>query len=267
MAFSSALRELTDDVWKEVRAKDNNDTAEYILLYGRYESVFEDFGTQLQSLLTTEDFAFGQKGDELSQSSYTAQYHELFNKVVDSYLKSREPVNHVVLKNLQKFTGGNLKEDAEFKLFVRRCVQYVFDICQNELKLIHQFFHGGPILTQYPGLSSWNTYGKYTEKLEGNRLSHIKTLSIFLTQFLTKEELYRVCDLVNWLETTYLTQIEGDDDMEVPLEHAKVATALLEDHLWPLSDSLFSKLCLLSRPFTWSPLNCNFQCATSIMKM
>ena len=210
--------------------------------------MFEDLGTQLQSLLTTEDFAFGQKGDELSQSSYTAQYHELFNKVVDSYLKSREPVSHVVLKNLQKFAGENSKEDAEFKLFVRRCVQYVFDICQNELKLIHQFFHGGPILTQYPGLSSWNTYGKYMEKLEGNRLAHIKTLSTFITPYLIKEDLYRVCNLVNWLETTYLAQIEGDDDMETPLEHATVATTLLEEYLWPLSDSLFSELRLSLLP-------------------
>jgi len=227
-----------------VRAKDHNDTAEYILLYGRYESLFDDLGTQLQSLLTTEDFAFGQKGDELTQSSYTPQYHELFNKVVDSYLKSREPVNHVVSKNLRKFAGESLKGEAEFKLFVRRCVQYTFDICQNELKLTHQFFHGGPILTQYPGLSSWNTYGKYTEKLEGSQLAHIKTLSTFLTPYLSKEELYRVCDLVNWLEITYLAPVEGDDDMESPREHATVATALLEEHLWPLSDSLFSKSCL-----------------------
>jgi len=248
VAFSSALRELTDDVLKGVRTKDNNDTAEYIMLYGRYESVFKDFGAQLQSLLTTEDFAFGQKGNELSQSSYTPQYHELFNKVVDSYLKSREPVNYVVSKNLQKFAGQDLKEDSEFKLFVRRCVQYVFDICQNELKLVHQFFHGGPILTQYPGLSSWNTYGKYTEKLEANRLSHIKTLSTFLTPYLSKEDLHRVCDLVNWLETTYLSHPEGDDDMESPQEHASVATALLEQYLWPLSDSLFSKLCPLFHP-------------------
>ncbi|KAG9243248.1 Sec34-like family-domain-containing protein [Calycina marina] len=252
-AVTLALREVADDVTKELKAKDHNDTAEYILLHGRYESVFEDLGTQLKSLLTTEDFAFGQKGDELSQSSYAPQYHQLFRQLVDAYVRSREPVTYVVSKNLQKFAGKDVKEDAEFKIFVRRCVQYVFDICQNEQKLVDQFFHGGPILTQYPGLSSWNIYGKYTESLEANRLSHIRTLNSFIISYLSKENLSRVCDLVSWLESTYLAPAEGEEDMETPQMYAALATSLLEDHLWPLSDALFIQAASEIQHFKPSP--------------
>ena len=44
MAFSTALSEVSDDVSKELKSKDHNDTAEYILMYGRYESAREDLG-------------------------------------------------------------------------------------------------------------------------------------------------------------------------------------------------------------------------------
>ena len=183
----------------------------------------------------------------MSQSSYTPQYHELFRQIVDSYLKSREPVGQVVQKNLKKFAGSGVQDD-DFKLFVRRCVQYVFDICENELKLINRFFVGGPILKQYPDLSSWNTYGKYTEKLEQNRLSHIKSLYTFLTSYLGTGDLHRICDLINWLELTYLDSSDGDEDPDIPQEHGAVAQFLLSEYLWPLSDTLFSKsfCCLIS---------------------
>ncbi|KAH8590895.1 Sec34-like family-domain-containing protein [Bisporella sp. PMI_857] len=238
-AVSTALRDVSIEVSKDLKSKEHNDTEEYIALYGKYESAHADLGRQLQALLTSNEFAFGQKGNELSQKPYTPQYHELFNQVVDAFIKSREPVNYVVSKNLVKFAAMELKEDADFKHFARHCVQYVFDICQNELKLIRKFFLDGPILKEYPDLSSWNTYGKYTEKLEENRMSYIKLLHSFLLPHLSNGDLHRICDLVNWLETTYLASAENDDDTSSTQEHITTAQRFLTDHLWQLSDDLF----------------------------
>ena len=125
------------------------------------------------------------------------------------------------------------------RFFVRRCVQYVFDICNNELKLMNKFFHDGPLAAEYPESVAWNIYGDYTQKLEQNRLSHLKILHNFLAPYLSNGDLHRICDLVNWLETMYLGPGEGDEDYEAPPEHNAAAHALLHEYLWPLSDTLF----------------------------
>lgn len=140
-----------------------------------------------------------------------------------------------------------------FRFFVRRCVQYVFDICNNELKLCEKFFHDGPLLAEYPVGVVWKNYDDYKERIEQNRLSHLKTLSTFLTPYLSDGELNRVCDVVNWLETMYLGGTEEDEDSDTPHEHTIAAQALLHDHLWPLSDALFIKAATEIENFKLTP--------------
>jgi len=241
MAFSSVLRDVFDDVSKQLKAKEHNETAEYILLYGKYEAIAEDLDSPLKTILRSREFSFGCKGDELDQSSYIEQYHELYRQILDSFLKFREPVGQVLLKNLKKFAAGDPKPDTEFNLFARHCVQHVLDLCHHELKLAEKFFAGGPILAEYPAQASWNAAGGYEEKLEQNRSVHIKSLHVFLTPYLSNGDLHRVCDLVNWLENIYLAPLEGSEDSDTPQEYRRAAHVLLNDHLWPLSDILFIK--------------------------
>jgi hypothetical protein len=98
-----------------LKTKDHNETAEYILLYGRYETVAEDLGSPIKSLLTSTEFAFGRKDDKKNRSAYISQYHEIFKQLTEVYLKSREPVGPLVLKNLRQFAEKDLKEESEFK--------------------------------------------------------------------------------------------------------------------------------------------------------
>lgn len=118
-------------------------------------------------------------------------------------------------------------------------MQYLFDICNNELKLSNKFFRDGPIEAEYPESSSWNPYGDYTEKLELNRLSHLRILHNFLSPYLSNGGLHRICDVVNWLETMYMGSTDAEEDFEATPEHNVAAHALLRDYLWPLSDTLF----------------------------
>jgi len=114
-AFSSALREVSDEVSKQLKAKEHNETAEYVLLYGNYETIAEDLGSPIKTFLNSKEFAFGRKDDRKNRDAYISQYHELFKQLTESYLKSREPVGPLVLKNLRKFAVGDLKDDSEFK--------------------------------------------------------------------------------------------------------------------------------------------------------
>jgi hypothetical protein len=231
MAFSSALREVTDDVNKQLKAKEQTETAEYILLYGRYETIVSELGPQLEKVLKTTEFTFNNASDSKHQSPYVQQWHELYRQLVDVYIKSREPVGPLVLKNLRKFAASEPKPEADFKSFARRCVQYVFDICHNELTLVEKIFQDGP---------HWNKSSELLEKLEQNRLSHVTTLSTFLTPFLSNGDLASICTLTGWLETVYLTSNEGDMDNDQSREIGKLtAHVLLDKHLWPLSDALF----------------------------
>jgi hypothetical protein len=240
MTFSSALRDVSDDVSKQLRSKDLSETAEYILLYAKYEAVIEKLGPELQRLLTTSEFAFGSVGDINDRTPYIHQYHELYKQLVESFLKSRESVGPVVLKNLRNFSTSDPKPDTDFKSFARRCVQYVFDICFNEFKLIEKFFLGGPLLQRY-STETLDTFGDYTKRLEKSRLLHVAALHTFLTPYLSSGDLHRVCDLVNWLETMYMTALEGQDEEDHLQVHRSTAQVLLNDYLWQLSDALFIK--------------------------
>ncbi|TVY15469.1 Conserved oligomeric Golgi complex subunit 3 [Lachnellula arida] len=233
MAFSSALREVTDNVNKQLKAKDQTETAEYILLYGRYETVISELGPQLEKILRTAEFTFNNAANSKNPSPYIQQWHELYKQLVEIYVKSREPVGPLVLKNLRKFAANDPKPDMDFKSFARRCVQYVFDICHNELNLVEKIFQDGP---------HWNKSSELLERLEQNRLSHVTTLSTFLTPYLSNGDLTRICTLTSWLETIYLTPADGDLDGDQSKEVGKLtAHVLLDKHLWPLSDTLFLK--------------------------
>jgi hypothetical protein len=210
------------------------------LLYGKYEAAIEKLGSPLERLLHTSEFAFGQISDDTRRGAYIDQWHELYKQLVEAFLKSREPLGPLVLKNLRKFTANEPKSDAEFERFARSSVQYVFDICRNELKLVEKFFGSGPILALYP--ASRNIQYNYTEKLEQNRLSHVKTLYTVLTPYLSNGDLRRVVDLVNWVETMCVAPVEGEEENDLPHESdTSAAQVFLNDHLWPLSDSLFIK--------------------------
>lgn len=114
-SFTTTLREVSEEVSRELRSKDHNETAEYILLYGRYETAAEDLGPPLKTLLTSKEFAFGHKDDGKVRESYIMQYHELYKKITEVYLRSRELVGPLVLNNLRKFALKEPKDEAEFK--------------------------------------------------------------------------------------------------------------------------------------------------------
>jgi hypothetical protein len=243
MALTSALKEVSDDVSKQLRSKEHNETAEYVLLYGKYEKVLEDLGPQLEKLLQSGQFSFGRVGDRMDRSAYIDQYHNLYNQIVVSYLKSREQVGPLVLKNLRKFAAADPKPEVDFESFARRSVQYVLDICHNEQTLVTKFFHGGPLLADYQGVATWNkAAATYAERLEGNILSHLAALNTFLAPYLSSGDLQRICKLVNWLETIHMTSNDEEAIADDPRDDRRsIAQALLSKYLWPSLDALFIK--------------------------
>jgi hypothetical protein len=241
MAFASALREVSDEVSKELKSKEHTETAEYILLYGKFENVEANLGPQIQRLLKSSEFAFGQKGDDRVTKPYADRYHELFGQLTEAYLKSRESVGVLVSKNLKKYVTVD-KPDADFEHFTRRCVQYVLDICHNEQNLVTQFFQDGPLLSDYGTLVGWNKSSDYAGRLEDNILSHLATLHTFLLPYLSNGDLKRVCSLVNWLETMYMNSNESDmDSYQAQDGRRSIAQAFLSKHLWKTLDELFLK--------------------------
>ena len=254
-AFSASIREISDDVAKQLRSKDQSETAEYILLYGKYETIISNLGFPVERLLTTSKFAFGQTEDNQDRSPYIEQYHDLYKQITDAYLKSRDPVGALVSKNLKKFATTEPKPEVDFESFARRCVQYVLDICHSEQNLIDKFFHDGPLLAEYPSSASWN----YAERLDDNILSYLATLHTFLLPFLSNGDLQRICGLVNWLETMYMTSADGDSESEAPREDRKLtAQALLSNYLWKSLDTLFLKAATEIEHFKPSPNDLKF---------
>ena len=243
---------------KQLKAKDQNETAEYILLYGKYETILSNLGSPIKKLLKTTEFAFGEIGSK-SRSSYIGQWHELYRQLLESYIKAREPVGPQVLKNLRKFAVTDPKPDTDFKSFARRCVQYVFDICHNERALLESFFQDGPLLADYQDLSPWNKSGDYADKLEENRVSHLATLHNLLTPYLSNGDLQRICGLISWLETMYMATNDEDLENDRSREDRRAtAQALLSKHLWPLSDALFLKAATEIQYFKPSQDDLNF---------
>ncbi|KAH7369957.1 Sec34-like family-domain-containing protein [Rhexocercosporidium sp. MPI-PUGE-AT-0058] len=240
-AVSSALRDVSEDVAKDLKAKEHNETAEYILLYGKYETVYENLGHPIQKLLKSADFAFGQKGDDKASSPYANQYHELYNQLIDAFLKSREPVGALVSKNLRKFATKE-KAETDFEAFARVCIQHVLDICYNEQKLVTRFFQDGPLLADYQPLEAYTKNSEYAGRLENNILSHLETLHTFLLPYLSNGDPQRICGLVSWLETMYMVSNDEDFDNDQPADSRRsIAQALLNKYLWKSLDSLFLK--------------------------
>lgn len=241
MAFTGSLREVSDDVAKELKAKDHTETAEYILLYGKFENVEANLGSQIQRLLKSSEFAFGQRGDERPAKVYADRFHELFGQLTEAFLKSREPVGILVTKNLKKYITTD-KPDTDFEHFARRCVQYILDLCHNEQNLVTQFFQDGPLLSDYGTLVGWNKSTDYAGRLEDNILSHLATLHTFLLPYLSNGDLSRICSLVNWLETMYMSSAESEmDHYQAQDGRRSIAQALLSKHLWKTLDELFLK--------------------------
>lgn len=241
ISFSSALQEVSDGVSKELKDKEHSETAEFILLYGKYETAYESFGLPLQKFLKSAEFAFGQKGDAKASSPYVHQYHELYNQLVNAFLKSREPVGTLVIKNLKKFAATE-KPETDFESFARKCIQHVLDVSHNEQKLVTQFFQNGPLLADYQPLEAYTKSNEYAGKLENNILSHLETLHSYLLPYMSSGDLQRICDLVNWLETMYMTS--SDDDLgneQIGDRRRSIVQALLSKHLWNSLDALFLK--------------------------
>ncbi|KAE9369624.1 Sec34-domain-containing protein [Stipitochalara longipes BDJ] len=242
MDFSSALKEVSDDVGKQLRAKEHNETAEYVLLYGKFEQILDDRGPQLKRLLQTQEFAFGHEKDKRDRHSYFEQYHSLYSQIAQIYLKSRDQVGPVVLKNLRKFAGTDSIPEVDFETLGRRSVQYVLDTCHNEQSLMTRFFNSGPLLLEYPSMIPLNKAAKYAERLEENVLSHLANLNTFLAPHLGHADLPRICKLVDWLETTYMPSNDEDSDADQPEDDRRwIAQVLLSKYLWPTLDSLFIK--------------------------
>ncbi|CAG8982459.1 hypothetical protein HYALB_00009953 [Hymenoscyphus albidus] len=227
MAVSSSLREVTDEVTKQLRAKENTETAEYILLYGKYETIVSDLGSPVEKILRTGEFSFAGK----TQSVYVPQWQEFYRQLVDNYIKNREPVGPVLTAKLKKLATTEMNAEKDFKYFARRAISYVFEICHNELTLAETFFQDGV---------SWNKDSELAEKIEQNRFSHLATLHNFLSPYLNNGDLTRACSLITWLEATYLTSNDGDYETDRKRDAQRLtAHVLLEKHLWPLSDGLF----------------------------
>jgi conserved oligomeric Golgi complex subunit 3 len=240
--FASALKEVSDDVAKQLRLKEHNETSEYVLLYGKFEKILEDRGLQLKKFLQSQEFAFGREDDTQARRSYVQHYHSLYNEILQAYLKCREQVPPMVLKNLRRLGPSDPIPDADFEALARRSVQYVLDICHNEQALMLKFFHDGPLLTEYYGMTFWNKTANYAERLQDSALAHLGNLNTFLTAHLNHGDLQRICYLVNWLETTYMSSGDEESDEDQPADDRRwIAQVLLSKYLWPAMDSLFIK--------------------------
>lgn len=253
IAVSKSLSDLSEAAGKQLSTTTTNETTEYALLYGSYENVVKDLGDQVQNILTTNEFVFGEDAKAYQQS-----YNHLFERILDDWIKSRLVVGTVVQKNLQKFAKNQQKQksevgqadfDSDYQSFARRCIQYVFEICDNERKLLNRIFLDGPFLSKQNSQGSRDPYVQYAEKLERSCMTHVTTLFNFLRPNLSSGTLHQLRDLVNWVETMYV--VDMNDDMERGSRYTLreesedylhlLAQFFLEEHLWDLQDSLFLK--------------------------
>jgi hypothetical protein len=243
MAFEAAMKEVSDEASKKLKIKDQTETTQYILSYGNFESIPENLGLQIQKLLQTAKYAFGSSGDVHTRSPYARLYHDLYAQITQTYLNGRSHVGPLVLRNLQIIASNELQPGIEFQIFARSGVQYVFEVCRNELRLIERLFIEGPILADYSNAAPpWNNVANYADLLEKDRLSHVKTLHDFLSPHLINRDLKRISKLVNWLETKYLGTMENDQERDSSQDvHRQAAQLLLSEHVWPLMDKLFIK--------------------------
>ncbi|KAL3426299.1 Conserved oligomeric Golgi complex subunit 3 [Phlyctema vagabunda] len=249
VAVSKSLRDISDSVSKQLNTADSNETKEYALLYGSYENVLNDLGDQVETILTSAEFAFR---DEIGTRPYESSYNHLFDQTLDEWIRSRSAVTTVIQKNLQKFAAGQQTKqkssptqrisDTDFQSLARRCIQYVFEMCDNERKLLERVFLNGPLQALY------STRGpQYVEKLEQNRILHITSLYNFLKPHLASGTMHQARDLVSWVETMYM--VDAYDEVENGRRYSikedserylrQLAEVLLNEHLWDFQDSLF----------------------------
>jgi hypothetical protein len=228
--FTTALKAVTDDALEELKSKNPNQTLRNILLYGRFEDFFDSLEDNIKHLLRDE------------KASYTEPvrqcYDTLFRELTQAFMRCRESiVGPEVLKDLRQVEINQAKPDSDFQLFARRCCLNVFELCLDEYLLIERFFFHTSTWSEHFDEGKLVSVGRYAEELEQMRLSHIKTLDAFLTPYLIKGDLDRICNLIYWLETTFLGSAETRQERIQRIN----ANVLLRDHLWPLCDSLFIK--------------------------
>lgn len=239
--FSSAFKDVTEEVIKELRIKDHNETSEFILLYGRYETIQAKLGSQFERLLKTEDFVFGKNNDGKNTSSYVQHYHDLWHGILEVYIKNREAVTWRVAENLKNFIATR-KPETDFQAFARHAVLYVIDICHNEQNLIMRNFQGGPLLADYGTSDGWQTNTNYSVKLEELVYSHLKSLHSIISPYLDNDNLERICGLVNWLETFCFISADDLYDLDTSInDQAVIGKAYLSKYLWKSMDDIFIK--------------------------
>jgi hypothetical protein len=230
-AFTIALKAVTDDALEQLKSKNPNQTLRHILLNGKFEDFFDDLGPVIQHLLRNEKVAI--------PGSVVQYYETLSNELTQAYLRSRESlVSPEVLKDLRQteLVAKPGAPESDFQLFARRCVLNVFEFCLNEYTLVERFFyHDRTVWSERSDMVKWDTISRNAETMEQMRLSYINSLHAVLTPYLTKGDLDRICNLINWLETTYL----GASETEEEHLHRRSAQFYLDKHLWPLCDSLF----------------------------
>jgi hypothetical protein len=228
---------------KQLGEKDHSQTTEYALLYGKIEVIIQQLGLALAKLLTTADFAFSpQYEGQVHRAPYEQQYYQFFNDVLEEFVKVRQIVGTLVQKNLRKFTAIKPSPETEFEFFARNCVQYVLEICHNEVELANTIFLKGPLVKDYVPLGSMTTYGSYADKLDSNIKSLVTILFKFLEPYLSKGKLHQICDLLSWVDTMYMSSEVDDDNNDRSNEDLRrFAQFLLTEHLWPLADASFNR--------------------------
>lgn len=234
------MKEVTDEVTKELREKTLTETAEYICLYGKYETAYDKLEPQIKELLTTWKQAWTEGRPLQEQGVYVNKFHALFSELTDTYIKSREPVATVVQKNLHKYVA-NEKPDTEFESFARLCIQFVLEICHNESTLITKFFHDGPLLADFTPSDGWNKSIQYAATLEDTMFSHLRTLSTTLSPYMLFGGVDKICSVISWLENLYMSTYDGDTEDSSFKDKRLIVQQLLVRHLYRLQDVLFLK--------------------------
>lgn len=234
------MREVTDEVTKELKQKVQTETAEYVCLYGKYETLYDKLEPQIQELLTTFNDSFGVVRSGQPQADHVTKFHALYSDLTETYIKSREPVAGVVSKNLSKYAASE-KPDTEFESFARFCIQYVLEICHNESILITKFFHGGPLLADYAPLEGWNKSVQYAATLENNMFSYLDTLSNTLAPYMSTGGVDKICAIVTWLENLYMSTYDGDSEDSSFKDKRLIVQHLLVNNLYKQQDALFLK--------------------------
>lgn len=230
--FFTALKEVTDKALEQLKSDNLNETQSHVLLYGNFEDFFDALGSNIQHLL---------RDDKVPISGSVAQlYKTLSQELTQAFIRSRYSlVSPQVSKALRQteIIAKPESPESDFQLFARRCVLNVFEFCLQEHALFLRFFlrdGHDRIWSQRAESVKLDTTNDNAVELDQIRKSYIDTLYAFLEKYL-KGDLIRVCNLITYLESTYL----GYGESEEEYIHKLSATFLLSKHLWPLCDFSF----------------------------